>query len=218
MGGALALWNASGSFFDEPDWTGLGLVAAIVGCFLIANAFLFEHPMRLVERHFAPRDAGHLRSIREHIYNRVQTTLGFTFLMGGFGLEMVGRYRPPLDVPPSFKLEWVGVFVVVTIALLLGGWWWSLRAFRRYVRAHFTQTEQDLEGDPQTARELGELFGVEQRAEDTVESYVARLRQRAGLPPPLSRRATLVPPLLPQLEVEKLVPARSPRRESGVTG
>jgi hypothetical protein len=175
----------------EPDWTSLGLVSAIVGCFLSANAILFEHPMRLVERHFSPHDSRRLRSIREYIYNRVQTTLGFSFLMGGFGLMLVGRYRPiPLDGRPAFSLAWVGVFVVVTIALLLTGWWWSLQAFRRYVRQYFSERSLDLEGEPITARELGQLFGIEPRAEDTVESYVARLRQKAGLPPPGRRGAT----------------------------
>jgi hypothetical protein len=51
--------------------------------------------------------------------------------MGGFGLALVGRFRPLADGRPAFSLAWVGVFVVVTIALLLGGWWWSLRGFYR---------------------------------------------------------------------------------------
>jgi hypothetical protein len=214
MNGAVAI-VASGALFAEPDWASLGLVSAIVGCFLIANAILFEHPMRLVERHFAPRDAGRLRSIREHIYNRVQITLGFSFLMGGFGSELVGRFRPSVEGQPAFSLAWVGVFVVVTIALLLGGWWWSLRAFRRYVRTYFNETEQDLEGDPQTARELGELFGIEPRAEDTVESYVARLRQQAGLPRMGARRAPAPPKLGPDPDDEH-APAASLRHERGV--
>ncbi len=215
MHAALAL-TASGTLFAEPDWTSLGLVSAIVGCFLIANAILFEHPMRLVERHFAPRDSGRLRSIREHIYNRVQITLGFSFLMGGFGLELVGRFRPLAEGRPAFSLAWVGVFVVLTIALLLGGWWWSLRAFRRYVRTYFIETEQDLEGDPQTARELGELFGIEPRAEDTVESYVARLREKAGLPRHGARRAPVAPKLGPDPDEEHVPPPRTLRRETGV--
>ena len=191
MTGMLAALFPAGTLLDEPDWTSLGLVSAIVGCFLIANAILFEHPMRLVERHFSASDPRRLRSIREYIYNRVQTTLGFTYLMGGFGMVLVGRYRPiPIDGRPAFSLAWVGVFVVVTIALLLTGWWWSLQAFRRYVRQFFSERPIDLEGDPITARELGQLFGIEPRAEDTVESYVARLREKAGLEPPGRRGAS----------------------------
>jgi hypothetical protein len=216
MSAALALLDAR-TLLAEPDWTSLGLVSAIVGCFLIANASLFEHPMRLVERHFAPREERRLLSIREHIYNRVQITLGFSFLMGGFGMALVGRFRPLADGRPAFSLAWVGVFVIVTIALLLGGWWWSLQAFRRYVRVFCTETELDLEGDPTTARELGELFGIDPRAEDTVESYVARLRQKAGLARPGVRRTPIAPSLRAEPEEEPAPLAGGLGREGGVT-
>ncbi|MFT5052874.1 MAG: hypothetical protein ACI8QZ_004312 [Chlamydiales bacterium] len=177
----LALAPAAQGLFGAPDWASLGLVSAIVGCFLIANAILFEHPRLLVQRYFGRR-TGRLRSVREYIYNRVQTTLGFTFLLTGFGLQLVGRYgevsaagRVPLP------MVWVGVIVIVAVGLLLGGWWWSLLAFRRYVREYFLENASDLEGDPATAKELGELFGVERFEEDTVDDYVRRLRSKAGL-------------------------------------
>lgn len=172
---------AAQGLFGEPDWASLGLVSSIVGCFLIANSILFEHPRLLVERYFS-RKTGRLRSVREYIYNRVQTTLGFTFLLTGFGLQLVGRYGQVSgegEVP--LPMVWVGVIVIVAVGLLLGGWWWSLLAFRRYVREYFLDHAANLEGDPATAQELGELFGVERFDEDTVEDYVRRLRAKAGL-------------------------------------
>jgi len=190
----LALSPAAQGLFGAPDWASLGLVSAIVGCFLIANAILFEHPRLLVQRYFG-RQTGRLRSVREYIYNRVQTTLGFTFLLTGFGLQLVGRYgevsaagRVPLP------MVWVGVIVIVAVGLLLGGWWWSLLAFRRYVREYFLQNAANLEGDPATAQELGELFGVERFDEDTVEEYVRRLRSKAGLAMTHRPRLTRVEP------------------------
>ncbi|TDJ76062.1 MAG: hypothetical protein E2O39_03645 [Planctomycetota bacterium] len=169
-------------FFDAPDWASLGLVASIVGCFLIANAILFEHPRRLVERYFG-NSSGRLRSVREYIYNRVQTNLGFTFLLGGFGLQLFGRYGEVGEQgAASFSMAWVGAIVVLAVGLLFSGWWWSMLAFRRYVRQYFRQHPPNLEGDPATMRELGELFSVESFDDDTVEAYVARLRAKAGLP------------------------------------
>ena len=96
---------------EAPDWTSLGLVSAIIGCFLIANAILFEHPRRLVQQYFG-RKTGRWKSVREHF----------------------------AASPPVF------------------------------------------EGDPAMVRELGELFSIEPEANDTVESYAARVRAKVGIP------------------------------------
>jgi len=179
--GHLALLDTLG----EPDWASLGLASAIVGCFLIANSILFEHPRRLVRQYFG-KGEGRLRSVREYVYNRVQTTLGFTFLLGGFGLQLVGRHQALSaqgGMAPPLPMAWVGVIVVVAIGLLCSGWWWSLWAFRRYVREYFLDQPPSLENDPAMARELGELFGIEPESDDTVESYVSRVREKVGLEP-----------------------------------
>jgi hypothetical protein len=167
--------------FEGPDWVSLGLVSSIVGSFLIANSILFEHPRRLVGRYFG-RKAGRLNSVREYIFNRVQTNLGFAFLLGGFALQLVGRFglaaelgKVPLTVPQ------VAVIVLVAGGLLFSGWWWSIWAFRRYVREYFTENPPNLEGDPAMARELGQLYGIEPCADDTVGAYVDRLEREAGL-------------------------------------
>lgn len=175
----------------RPDWSVLGLVSAIVGAFLIANATLFEHPRRLVARYFG-RQTGRLQSVREYVYSRVQTTLGFTFLLAGFSLQLVGRYQTRAEAfsgnpAEPLSMAWVGLIVIVAVGLLFSGWWWSLWAFRRYVREYFNQNPRDLESEPTTAREIGELFGIDPREDDTVEAYVARLRQGADLPRPGER-------------------------------
>ena len=54
-------------------------------------------------------------------------------------------------------------------------------AFRRYVREYFQDQPPSLLGDPAMAREVGELFGIEPESEDTVESYVARVRRKVGV-------------------------------------
>ena len=175
-----ALLAVADELFGEPDWSSLGIVSAIVGAFLIANATLFEHPRRLVARYFGK--TGRLQSVREYVYNRVQTTLGFAFLLGGFGLQLVGHYSRMPDGKNPLPSVWVGLIVVIAVGLLCSAWWWSLWAFRRYVREYFTQNPRDLENDPTAAREIGELFGIDSFDDDTVETYVARLRTRAGLP------------------------------------
>lgn len=174
------------SFFGGADWSSLGLVSCIVGAFLIANSTLFEHPRSLVGRYFG-RSTGRLQSVREYVYNRVQTTLGFAFLLAGFGFQLIGRFREAPVGEAPLSMAWVGVIVAVAIALLFSGWWWSVWAFRRYVREYFTANPRDFRADPNVAREVGELFGIESGDDDTVEDYVARLISETGLPQPGGR-------------------------------
>ena len=168
----------------EPDWTSIGLVLAIVGSFLLGNAILFRPPRVLVEELFGVR---HLRlpAIREYVFHRVQVGVGFSWLLAGFALQLFGRFHPrPAGEAESFPMWWVGGVVVLTVALLAVGWWWSARTFRAHLRAHFLDHPPDLEGDAALAREVGSLFDVEPRADDTVASFAERLRREVGLPPP----------------------------------
>ncbi|MFT7667831.1 MAG: hypothetical protein ACI8X5_000516 [Planctomycetota bacterium] len=164
------------SALAHPDWMGIGLVLAIVGSFLLANSILFRHPRQLVIERFGS-EVQQLRNIREYIFHRVQVNVGFGFLLGGFGMQLLGHYKPlPIGVEKEFPAMWIGIVVVLAVLLLLASWWWSLRAFRTYVREYFRTSPPDFEADLSLAREVGELFGLTAHEDDTVESYVARLR------------------------------------------
>lgn len=178
---SLALAPFDPDSISSPDWLAAGLACAILGCFLVANAILFRHPRNLVREFFGtamPR----LHSIRDYIFHRSQTHLGFFYLMLGFGLMLYGRLSPiPMGATPTLPPEWVGI-LVISAALLEGlSWWWSRRAFRRYVRAQLVAQHHDFGGDMRTAVEVGELFDVEARPEDTVQTYMLRLREAVGV-------------------------------------
>lgn len=183
---APAPFEVTDAVFANPDWTSLGMVTSIVGAFLIANATLLEHPRRLVARYFGRR-SGRLMSVREYVYNRVQTSLGFTFLLLGFGMQLYGHVLSLPEEEGPLKMGWVGLVVVLAVLLLFSAWWWSLWAFRRYVREYYLEHPIPLESDGAIAREIGELFGVESKEDDTVEEFVLRLRQKAGLPAKVDR-------------------------------
>lgn len=167
----------------STDWAGVGLMMAIVGSFLLANAILFRHPRGLVAEHFSGRRQ-RLTSIREYIFHRVNIHLGFLFLLGGFGLQLFGHMRPPAPEATDFPTVWVGLILLVAVGLEVVGWWWSHRLFRRYVRLYLLEHPADFETEAGLAREVGELFGIPSSAEDTVESYVARLRAKLGISVP----------------------------------
>jgi hypothetical protein len=175
------------------DWFGVGLVASIVGGFLLANSILFRQPRDLIEQHFGgvPR---RLAGIRTYIFHRLQVNLGFLFLLSGFGLQLYGHFRPLPDPLSwrSFPTAWVGAVLVTLVALELAGWWLSHVLFRHHVKAHFRENPPDLETNVALARELGELFGIESAGDDTVQAYLERLRRTLGLPqgrPSTVRRA-----------------------------
>ena len=79
-------------------------------------------------------------------------------------------------------MGWVGLIVISAVLLLFVAWWWSLQAFRRYVREYFQEQPAGLDRHGPLVREVGELFGVESREDDTVETYAARVREKARLP------------------------------------
>ncbi len=189
-----------------PDWSGIGLLLAIVGGFLLANSILFRHPRTLVEEHFGRRRQ-RWTTIREYIFHRVQVNLGFLFLLAGFGLQLYGHYRPlpAADAEAGLSMHPVGGILLAVVALELAGWWLSHRLFRRYVRQFLMEHPPSLETDVPLARELGELFGVTSTGHDTVQSYLVELRHRIGigkLPRQVEDRRALLDITEPEREEE----------------
>lgn len=197
---------ASGSMPGPPDAFGLGLVLTLVGGFLLANTVFLRSPRDLVREHFGG-PGRRLVSIRGLIFQRLQVHLGLVFLLAGVALQLYGHYAGPADegAPRAFPTAWVGGIAVAVIALELGGWWLSHALFLRSVREHFGEFPPALEADLALARELGDLFGIESDGEDSVQSYLSRIRRRLGLtvePGPAARRPRLEPPELVEVDTE----------------
>ena len=194
-----------------PDLFGIGLVLSIVGCFLLANSILFRHPRTLVADFFQ-RAERRLASIREYIFHRVQVHLGFLYLLGGFGFQLFGHFRPQPaagDLPREFPVLWIGVIALTVVVLELLGWWLSYMLFRKYVREHFRLHPPSLESNMHLARELGELFGIASQGDDSVQSYLLRIRRKIGLPAqPVEPRRPRELPVEPGTPRRKKMPIR----------
>jgi hypothetical protein len=176
------------SVFESPDWRAVGLVMSILGSFLLANAILFRHPRRMVEELFSGGKR-ELRPIREYIFHRVQVSLGFLYLLAGFCFQLYGLTASPASTGPpagaEFPTTWVGLVLLSAVALVVLGWWLSHALFRYYVRGYLMRSPFDFETEVKLAREVGELLGLDTASDETVQSYVARLRRKLGLLEPM---------------------------------
>lgn len=173
--------SSAADVLRQPDWAVVGIVLAIAGTFLLANAILFRDPREMLRDAFG-LDRQRLGSIRTYIFHRVQVTLGFLLMLSGFGLELFGRASQQVTEQREFPILWVGATVAGVALAQLFGWWVSRRLFQRYVRQLLLEGHVDLEADSKLTREVGELFDVEMLHEDTVQSYAARVRSRVRLP------------------------------------
>ncbi|MBK7877897.1 MAG: hypothetical protein IPJ77_19635 [Planctomycetes bacterium] len=172
-------WSADVELASATDWHSVGLVLAGLGAFLIGIAVLARGHRGLVSELLGARARGLVR-LREVLFQRALLVVGFLWLAAGFAFELAGHLHPVAT--PSFPVAWAGAILVATLALLGLAWAWALRAARAAVRQHLQRAPRDLAADMGLARELGELFGVESRPDDTVETYVERVERAAGLP------------------------------------
>lgn len=170
---------AAAELANATDWTSVGLVLAGLGACLIGVAILARGKRGLARELFGAHAGGVVR-LRETLFQRALLVVGFGWLAAGFALQLLGRLRPA--AAPEFPVAWAGAVLVATLLLLGLAWAWALRAARAAVRAHLALSPRDLAHDLAFARELGHLFGVESRAEDSVESYLGRLEAALGLP------------------------------------
>src|SRR5687768_7424846 len=174
--GAQRLWG-------PPDWGSLGLVLCLAGGFLLAHGTLVRDPQSLVEERFG-RPRADLRSLRSMLFHRVQTLLGFGFLLCGFAAQLYARAVPQPSGSAGSAALWTGAVVLCAALFELSAWWWSLVTVRRHLRAWCRQHPRDFDRDASLAREVGDLFAIDSHADEAVQSYAERLRRELGLVAP----------------------------------
>jgi hypothetical protein len=162
------------------DWFGIGLLLCLAGGFVLANAALLLSPRARETFHGERSD---LRALRHAVFFRVQIFLGFLFLLSGLLLELFGRYAGATGAP-EFPVFGAGGVVLAVVLLEVAARWVSHALFRRSLREHFRRQPSDFETDIALAREVGALVDMPSRSDETVQSYVERLRRALGLPAP----------------------------------
>lgn len=159
--------------------TVVGLAMNVAGIFFLANSIIFRKPQRILEEFFGA-EGGSLRSIKDYVLNKIQVVIGFLFLTGGFVLQAAGAWQAIQD-RGTVLLICGSIFVTAVLVYIVGAQY-SRRAFRAYLREFFRRHEFAFTANMALTKEIGEVFGVHQDPDESVEAYVQKVRRHLQIP------------------------------------
>ena len=175
---------------SKSDFDFLSLALATVGLFFICCATLHRKPRHILEEAFGIYKGG-LRELKSSVFKRNQVVMGFLCVVFGIVVNLFGEASPGTDG----LSERIGVFgqiaaLIALMAALCGilnylSRYWSKAAFKRLVYEVVTEYRWPFEDNMALTKEIGDLLGVSRRDDDTVELYVARIRNYLRIPHPM---------------------------------
>lgn len=167
------------------DWQVAGLTLNIVGVFFIVNSLYFKRPSRAIEEHFSVEKKRPLRAIRDSVLSMVQLVIGFVFVIAGYFLQIGHQLAMTVEERSNFFSDpnvlqiaaiLIGSMALVTLVLKVCQIFWTKWTFRKLLIVFYRENPWALEKFPATAKEAGEILGVERKKEDSVAEYLDRLR------------------------------------------
>ena len=176
---------------ESLDWRVIGLTFNIVGIFFLANSITFARPRRKLHEFFGVERSYPLRSIREHVLNKIQVYIGFTFLIGGFGVQIfdvldkarktenAGAIQPNLL---TIALILLLSIVLLTVVLKIVQFAWTRVTFKRLLIEFFRENEWDLVKNVHVAKEIGSLLKIPRDRDDSIDDYVSKIRAALHIP------------------------------------
>ena len=97
------------------------------------------------------------------------------------GVAFSASYLLQVDFGPSFLWITAGALVAGGVAFLVFLEGYVSTAMRRIILAHLREHPFPFEDNIAMTREIGELFGIASSPEDTLDTYLERLRGALGL-------------------------------------
>jgi hypothetical protein len=158
----------------------IGLTCNLVGIFLLANSIVFRSPRRLIEEFFGAKSVS-LRPLRDYVVNKIQVVIGFLFLMSGFILQALAAWAS-ID-RPIVILVICGALMLISFCVYYFGDKYSRRSFRRYLKDFFRAHPYNFAQNVEVTKQIGRVFDLEGKPEETVEAYVIRVMHALGLDP-----------------------------------
>lgn len=170
----------------------IALCCIIVGAFFLAKSINVKTPKYMLHELLRFK-VNRGRFFRNHIGQKLDSVIGFLFLVVGAGLQIY------LEIHALAERETVAgeqghlssltnwwVVVGVTLAIMAFTAWvlsrvtryFSGKIFVELVRFMVETHEYPLESDENLVLELGKIMRVERLDDDTVESYARRVRAK----------------------------------------
>lgn len=182
-------WGQS-FMLETLDWQVIGLTLNIVGIFFLANSLTFKRPKRALHEFFGVEKALPLRRIREHVLNKIQVYIGFTFLIAGYSTliwvylaEKTGTTSKVIQ-PNLLTIALILVVstVLLTLVLKIVQFGWTRVTFKRLLIEFFREHQSDLLKNVHVAKEVGELLKIPRNRDDSIEDYVVKIMESLHIP------------------------------------
>ncbi len=177
---------------ERIDFDFISLALATVGLFFICCATLHKKPRLILEEAFGIYRGG-LRDLKSSVFKRNQVVMGFVCVVVAIVVNLVGSsaareggFMDRFSTPVQVVILLAGMAVLGGILNYLSRLW-SKRAFKRLVFEVVTEYQWPFEDNMVLTREIGKLLEIPQRDDDTIESYVARIRSHLKIPHPLAQ-------------------------------
>jgi hypothetical protein len=173
----------------EFDFNFLTRSLGMVGLFFICCAIIQNKPKHVLEERFGVYKGG-LRSLKGSVFKKNQLVLGFSCVLLGLILDQFSTVLARsdghgiLNNAKAFTLIVVWLFFVGALCAVLNYLCrrWSKWHFRRIITEVVTEHRWPFDENVALAVEIGELVGVPRQDDDTVERYLAKLKNHLALP------------------------------------
>lgn len=183
---------------EEFDFDFLSLTLGMVGLFFICCAVMQKKPKHILEEAFGV-SSGALRELKGSVFKKNQLFLGYScillaLILNIFSHSLAASSGGILDAfnPATLALALVLLVAVLCAILNYLSRLFSKWHFRKIVTEVMTENRLPFESNVPLAIEIGHLLGLERLPDDSVESYLRKLREFLKLPVPEAtrRRAT----------------------------
>lgn len=170
----------------DLDFVVLGIVSQLLAGLLLGLSVGKGRPRRLLLELLGGTPPN-LDYLRDAIYAKTRGQAGSVAFLIGSALLLAGFLRPGSAGNWEFQLGGTGVLILALLAYLILADRYVAGTMRRYLRDHLREHSFPFQDHIQLTREIGELFGVQGTSEDTLESYIAKVRGALGIGDPPSR-------------------------------
>lgn len=169
----------------EPTLTALGAF-----CLLLAGMFQLSSVGRDSAKYRLALLLGaqmtSLAPLRGAMQSKARGQVAAILSVAGAATIAVGEILH-LGISPVLFYAIIGGMTGLSILLTVLQAGYVENAMRRYLLSHLREFPFSFEDNLALTREIGELFGLPGAHEDTLESYVRKLRERLGLKEPQSK-------------------------------